>query len=425
MKSAVPKLLHPACGRPVLEWVVRAISELDPARTIVVVPLESEPLRAILPPGVDPVEQERPLGTGDAARSARSALEGFAGDVLVLNGDHPLTDADSLRSLAGELAAADAAGAVLTFTRTETIGADFGRIVRDPSGAVARIVEVRDAGPDERELPEVNSGIYVFRSELLWPALERLDSRNDQGELYLTDVVGLLVGDGHTVVGHHHPDPTVAFGINTRADLARASALLRDRINLGHMLAGVTIVDPASTWIEPTVTIAADALIEPFTMLRGATDIAAGAVVGPHAVAVDATVGPGASVGPFCYLRPGAALAEDAKAGTFVEVKNSRLGAGAKVPHLSYVGDATIGERTNIGAGAITANYDGQAKQRTTIGKDVHTSCDNVFVAPVTIGDGAWTAAGSVITEDVPPDALGVARARQKNIEGYGRRKRG
>jgi bifunctional UDP-N-acetylglucosamine pyrophosphorylase/glucosamine-1-phosphate N-acetyltransferase len=425
MKSAVPKLLHPACGRPVLEWVVRAISELDPARTIVVVPLESEPLRAILPPGVDPVEQERPLGTGDAARSARSALEGFAGDVLVLNGDHPLTDADSLRSLAGELAAADAAGAVLTFTRTETIGADFGRIVRDPSGAVARIVEVRDAGPDERELPEVNSGIYVFRSELLWPALERLDSRNDQGELYLTDVVGLLVGDGHTVVGHHHPDPTVAFGINTRADLARASALLRDRINLGHMLAGVTIVDPASTWIEPTVTIAADALIEPFTMLRGATDIAAGAVVGPHAVAVDATVGPGASVGPFCYLRPGAALAEDAKAGTFVEVKNSRLGAGAKVPHLSYVGYATIGERTNIGAGAITANYDGQAKQRTTIGKDVHTSCDNVFVAPVTIGDGAWTAAGSVITEDVPPDALGVARARQKNIEGYGRRKRG
>jgi bifunctional UDP-N-acetylglucosamine pyrophosphorylase/glucosamine-1-phosphate N-acetyltransferase len=425
MKSAVPKLLHPACGRPVLEWVVRAISELDPARTIVVVPLESEALRAILPPGVDPVEQERPLGTGDAARSARSALGGFAGDVLVLNGDHPLTDADSLRSLAGELAAADAAGAVLTFTRTETIGADFGRIVRDPSGAVARIVEVRDAGPDERELPEVNSGIYVFRSELLWPALERLDSRNDQGELYLTDVVGLLVGDGHTVVGHHHPDPTVAFGINTRADLARASALLRDRINLGHMLAGVTIVDPASTWIEPTVTIAADALIEPFTMLRGATDIAAGAVVGPHAVAVDATVGPGASVGPFCYLRPGAALAEDAKAGTFVEVKNSRLGAGAKVPHLSYVGDATIGERTNIGAGAITANYDGQAKQRTTIGKDVHTSCDNVFVAPVTIGDGAWTAAGSVITEDVPPDALGVARARQKNIEGYGRRKRG
>ena len=241
----------------------------------------------------------------------------------------------------------------------------------------------------------------------------------------MTDVVGLLVGAGHTVVGHHHDDPTVALGINSRADLAAASALLRDRINLAHMLAGVTIVDPASTWIEPGVTIAADACIEPFTVLRGATDIGAGATVGPHVVAVDASVGPGASVGPFCYLRPGAALADSAKAGTFVEVKNSHLGAGAKVPHLSYIGDASIGEGTNIGAGSITANYDGRAKQRTTIGRDVHTSCDNVFVAPVTIGDGAWTAAGSVITEDVPPDALAIARPPQKNIEGYGRRKRG
>ena len=419
MKSAVPKLLHPACGRPVLEWVVGAIAELDPARTVVVVPSDDESLRAILPPGVDAVAQERPLGTGDAARSARSALAGFEGDVLVLNGDHPLTDPASLRGLAAERTAAEAAGAVLTFTRTQAIGADFGRVVRDSSGAVARIVELRDASAAERELTEANSGIYLFRSELLWPALERLDSANDQGELYLTDVVGLLVGDGDTVVGYHHPDPTVALGINTRADLAAASALLRDRINVGHMLAGVTIVDPASTWIEPTVTIAADAQIEPFTVLRGATDIGAGAVVGPHAVAVDA------SVGPFCYLRPGATLAEGAKAGTFVEIKNSHLDTGAKVPHLSYIGDASIGAGTNIGAGAITANYDGQAKQRTTIGKDVHTSCDNVFVAPVTIGDGAWTAAGSVITEDVPPDALGVARARQKNIEGYGRRKRG
>jgi bifunctional UDP-N-acetylglucosamine pyrophosphorylase/glucosamine-1-phosphate N-acetyltransferase len=425
MKSAVPKMLHPACGRPVLEWVLEAVSELGPARTVVVVPPDGDGIRAILPEGVAVATQERPLGTGDAARSARSALAGFDGDVLVLNGDHPLTDPGSLRDLAEERRAAGAAAAVLTFTRTHTIGADFGRIVRDASGAVARIVELRDAAPAERELTEVNSGIYLFRAELLWPALERLDSANDQGELYLTDAVGLLVGDGHTVVGHRHPDATVALGINTRADLAAASALLRDRINLGHMLAGVTIVDPASTWIEPTVTIAADAVIQPFTMLRGATDIGAGAVIGPHAVVLDAGVGPGASVGPFCYLRPGATLAEGAKAGTFVEVKNSQLGPGAKVPHLSYIGDATIGERTNIGAGAITANYDGQAKQRTTIGKDVHTSCDNVFVAPVTIGDGAWTAAGSVITEDVPPDALGVARARQKNIEGYGRRKRG
>ncbi len=425
MKSDTPKLLHPACGRPVLEWTLGAIAELQPARTIVVVSPDGDDLRKMLPGGVEAVTQERPLGTGDAARSARAALAGFEGDVLVMNGDHPLTDPASLRDLATERAASAAAAAVLTFTRTGAIGADFGRIVRDASGAVERIVEVRDTTPDERELTEVNSGIYLFRSDLLWPALERLDTANDQGELYLTDAVGLLVADGHAVAGHHHDDPTVALGINTRADLAAAAALLRDRINLAHMLAGVTIVDPASTWIEPGVTIAADACIEPFTVIRGVTDIGAGATVGPHVVAIDARIGPGASVGPFCYLRPGATLAQDAKAGTFVEVKNSELGPGAKVPHLSYIGDASIGAGTNIGAGGITANYDGRAKQRTTIGEDVHTSCDNVFVAPVTIGDRAWTAAGTVITDDVPPDALAIARVHQKNIEGYGRRKRG
>ena len=425
MKSATPKLLHRACGRPVLAWGLAAVAELQPDRTIVVVGPDSDDVRAILPDGVEAVIQAQPLGTGDAARSARAALEGFAGDVVVMNGDHPLTDPASLRDLAAARAQAGAAAAVLTFTRTAAIGADFGRVVRAPDGSVERIVELRDTSPDERAVTEVSSGLYVFRTDLLWPALERLSTTNDQGELYLTDAVGLLVGDGHTVAGHLHDDPTVALGINTRADLAAASALLRDRINLVHMLAGVTIVDPSSTWIEPTVTLAPDATIEPFTVLRGATRVEAGATVGPHAVVIDARIGPGASVGPFCYLRPGAELADDAKAGTFVEIKNSQLAAGVKVPHLSYIGDASIGEGTNIGAGGITANYDGRVKQRTTIGKDVHTSCDNVFVAPVTIGDGAWTAAGSVITEDVPPDALAVARAHQKNIEGYGRRKRG
>ena len=249
--------------------------------------------------------------------------------MLVLNGDHPLTDPGQPARPGGRSGRRPARPAPCSRSRARRPSAPTSAASSaTPSGAVDRIVELRDASPAERELTEVNSGIYLFRSELLWPALERLDSANDQGELYLTDVVGLLVGDGHTVVGHHHPDPTVALGINTRADLAAASALLRDRINLGHMLAGVTIVDPASTWIEPTVTIAADAQIQPFTVLRGATDIGAGAVVGPHAVAVDASVGPGASVGPFCYLRPGAALAEDAKAGTFVEIKNSQLGRG-------------------------------------------------------------------------------------------------
>jgi len=424
MKSQTPKMLHPACGRPVLDWVVRAVAELAPQRTIAIVSPDGDGVRGILPPEVEAVAQERPLGTGDAARSARPALAGFEGDILVLNGDHPLTDPASLRSLIDERRAARAAAAVLTFSRTDAIGADFGRVVRDSSGRVERIVELRDTSPAERELAEVNVATYVFDSALLWPALESLDTQNDQGELYLTDAIGVLVRAGHEVVGHRHADATIGLGVNTRADLAIASGLLRDRINLAHMLAGVTIVDPATTWIEPDVTIAADALIQPFTVLSGTTDIGAGAVVGPHAVVVDAAIGPGANVGPFCYLRPGAELAQDAKAGTFVEVKNSHLGAGAKVPHLSYIGDASVGERTNVGAGAITANYDGRAKQRTTIGQDVHTSCHNVFVAPVTIGDGAWTAAGSVITDDVPPDALAVARARQKNIEGYGRRKR-
>ena len=223
---------------------------------------------------------------------------------------------------------------------------------------------------------------------------------------------------------HRHDDPLVAKGVNTRVDLAEADAELRARINRGHMLAGVTIVDPASTFIEPGVEIEADAIVHPFTVLRGATRVGAGAQVGPHAVAVDATIGRDALVGPFCYLRPGATLMDGAKAGTYVEIKNSVIGEGAKVPHLSYIGDADVGADSNIGAGAITANYDGNEKQRTTIGRDVHTSSHNVFVAPVTIGDGAWTGAGSVITNDIPPDALGVARAKQTNIEGYGRRKR-
>ncbi len=237
-------------------------------------------------------------------------------------------------------------------------------------------------------------------------------------------MIGILRGDGDRVIAHTHHDPTIALGVNNRADLAVAARLLRERINHAHMVAGVTLIDPATTYIDAEVEIAADVMIHPFTVLRGATSIATGAEIGPHVVAVDTVIGEGATVGPFCSLRPGTELAARAKAGTFVEIKNSHVGEDAKVPHLSYMGDAEIGSGTNIGAGGLTANYDGQTKQRTVIGKDVHTACDNVFVAPVTIGDGAWIAAGSVITEDVPPDALGVARARQRNIEGYGIRKR-
>ena len=424
MRSATPKVLHEILGRTLIDWAVAGCLESQPDRMLVVVPPGAEAIRERLPAGVEPVTQERPLGTGDAVRAARGALEGFDGDVLVLYADHPLTDPATLQALRATHAEAGAAATVLTFERTDAIGTDFGRIVRGGDGGVARIVEARDASDAVGALTVVNSGIYAFRSGDLWPALVGLDAANDQGELYLTDAIGALVAAGRPVVGHRHPDATAALGINTRADLAEAAALLRDRTNRRHMLSGVTIVDPATTWIDASVEIQPDALIQPFTVLRGETLIEAGADVGPHVCAVDARVGPGADVGPFCYLRPGADVGAGAKAGTFVEIKNSSIGERAKVSHLSYIGDAEIGADTNIGAGNITANYDGTRKQRTTIGRDVRSSSDTVFVAPVTIGDGAWTAAGSVITDDIPPDALGVARARQKNIEGYGTRKR-
>jgi len=424
MKSERPKLLHELCGRPLLEWTLEAVRALDPDPAVVIVPEGDSQVAEIVPEWAGTAVQQQPRGTGDAARSAGQALAGFTGDVLVMNADHPLTDPDSLRGLLDDHRRSEAAATVLTFDRTAEIGGDFGRIVRGPGGELERIVELRDATPAERELSEVNSGIYVFDAGLLWPALDRLSSANDQGELYLTDAIGILHGDGRPVAAYRHHDARVALGVNTRADLAEAAALLRARIARGHMLAGVTIVDPATTYIDASVGIEPDVVVQPFTVLRGDSFLERGCEVGPHAVLIDTRVGPGATVGPFCFTRPGTVLEAGAHAGRFVEIKNARIGEGAKVPHLSYIGDADIGAQTNIGAGAITANYDGYQKQRTVIGRDVHTGSDNVFIAPVTIGDGAWTAAGSIITDDVPPDALAVARARQKNIEGYGKRKR-
>ena len=424
MKSRLPKLLHAACGRPLLDWSLAAMQPLAARPAVVVLPPQQPELEQLVPAFAQTAVQQTARGTGDAVLAAQTALHGFSGDVLIMNADHPLVEADTLQALVDAHRGTGSAATLLTFDRTGSIGEDFGRIVRDGSGSVRAIVEVRDADPSQRALAEVNGGYYVVRSDLLWAALERVTDRNDQGELYLTDVVAVLTGDGHAVHAHHHHDARVAKGVNTRADLAEAEAELRARINHRHMLAGVTIVDPAATYIDAAVEIGPDVVLHPGTVLRGATRVGEGAELGPHVVAVDAEIGADATVGPFCYLRPGATLLEGAKAGTFVEIKNAVIGEGAKVPHLSYIGDAEIGSGTNIGAGAITANYDGSSKQRTTIGKDVHTSSHNVFVAPVTIGDGAWTAAGSVITDDIPPDALGVARAKQTNIEGYGRRKR-
>jgi bifunctional UDP-N-acetylglucosamine pyrophosphorylase/glucosamine-1-phosphate N-acetyltransferase len=427
MRSRLPKVLHEACGRPLVAWALDAVAGLDAARSVIVVPAEEPiraPIEAALPPGAVAAVQERQRGTGDAVLAGREALAGFDGDVLVLYADTPLVDAATLRALVDAHRAAEAAATVLSIERTAETGGDFGRIVRDGDGRFSRIVEVRDAPPAERALTEVNSGMCVVDAGLLWRALDAAGTDNDQGELYLTDVFGILVADNRRVEAHVHPDATVAHGVNTRADLAEAARVLRARIAHRHMLAGVTIVDPATTHIDALVEIEADVTIDPFCVLRGRTRVAEGARVGPHVVAVDAEIGPDATVGPFCYLRPGTVLQRSAKAGTYVEIKNSRVGERAKVPHLSYIGDADIGEDTNIGAGNITANYDGVSKNRTTIGRNVRTSSDTVFVAPVAMGDGSWTAAGSVITDDVPPDALGIARCKQTNIEGYARRRR-
>lgn len=421
MRSSRPKHLHLLLGRRLLDWVLAAAGPVGASPFVVVCsPGTRAGLEHTLPPGVALAVQEQPRGTGDAVAAARGALGSFEGDVLVLAGDTPLLTSDLLESLVAEHRAAGATVTALSFEPADA--GSYGRIVRDQSGRLAAIVEAPDAGATELAIREVNSSIYVFRVPQLWDAIERLEPRNAQGELYLTDAVSHLAAAGGTTCVSKAPDPAAVEGVNTRVELARAAAVLRDRILEGHMLAGVTVVDPATTWIEPGVVIEPDAVIHPFTMLRGRTRVAAGAEVGPHAVALDAEIGPRALVGPFCYLRPGATLREGAKAGTFVEVKGSVIGEGAKVPHLSYIGDAEIGAGTNIGAGAITANYRpelGEGKQRTVIGRDVHTGSHNVFVAPVEIGDGAWVAAGSTITEDVPPGSLAIARARQVTKEGY------
>jgi bifunctional UDP-N-acetylglucosamine pyrophosphorylase / glucosamine-1-phosphate N-acetyltransferase len=423
MRSATPKHFHELLGRRMVDWIVEAGRGAG-----------ADPLVVVASPAtrdrfdgqeVTVAVQEQPLGTGDAVRAARAALEGFDGDVLILSGDTPMLTPELL----GELVDAHrAAGADATILSAEPPDPRlYGRLVRGADGSVTKIVEGTDASEEEQRIREINSSIYVFRSAALWPALEKLEPKNVQGELYLTDTIEIVVAGGGKVAAHVAADWRETDGVNTRVELANAAAVLRDRINERHMLAGVTIVDPQTTWIEPTVEIENDVVIQPFTMLRGATRVQTGAEIGANTVAIDAHVGRAATVGPFCYLRPGTVLGESSKAGTYVEIKNSRIGDRTKVPHLSYIGDAEIGSDTNVGAGAITANFPhrpGQPKGRTTIGSNVRTGIHNGFVAPVEIGDGAWIAAGSVITEDVPADALAFARPRQENKEGYAARQR-
>jgi bifunctional UDP-N-acetylglucosamine pyrophosphorylase / glucosamine-1-phosphate N-acetyltransferase len=421
MKSETPKHLHGLLGRRVIDWVLDAAAATGSDPLVVVASPETKDAYD----GATVAVQEQPLGTGDAVAAARQALGGFAGPVLVLDAAAPLLTPELLRELVEEHRRQDAAVTLLTFEPGFPL--PYGRILRDESGSVRAVVEEGDATPEEREVRELNTSIYVFDAAALWDALTGLEARNAQGELYLTDTIAHIVGAGGRVAAHRSSDPLAPLGINNRVELAVAAAALRDRINERHMLAGATIVDPATAWIDAGVELEPDVVIHPFTVLRGSTTVARGAEIGPHVVAWDSRVGPGALVGPFCYLRPGTVLGAHSKAGTFVEVKNSSLGEGAKVPHLSYIGDAEIGDETNIGAGNITANlppHPGSAKERTKVGRNVKTSIHTSFIAPVEIGDNSWTAAGSVITEDVPPDSLAGFPPRQVTKEGYVRRHR-
>jgi bifunctional UDP-N-acetylglucosamine pyrophosphorylase / glucosamine-1-phosphate N-acetyltransferase len=438
MHSSLPKVLHPVCGRPMVAWPVLAAREAGADRIAVIVSSDRD-LTPGLPDGTETVIQPEADGTGGAIRAAHDIVRD-SDTVLVLSGDHPLINAEIVSALLETHHAAKAGATVMTVELEDP--AAYGRIVRDDDGDIEAIVETKDpAGVDPKvlDINEINTGTYAFAAEPLVEALDNLRDDNSAGEYYLGDVLPFLREHGHRVVAHRASDPNVNLGVNNRADLAVVAAEARRKINDRHMRAGVTIVDPASTWIDADVEIAADATIEPGTALRGATRIGADTIIGPHSTLIDSTVGEQArvihsylqdadvgnmvSVGPFAYLRPGAVLETGAKAGTFVEIKNSTVGEKAKVPHLAYVGDADIGANANVGAGSITANYDGRDKHRTKIGEGARISVNTSLVAPVTVGDGAYTGAGSVIREEVPDGALGVSSNEQRNIEGYADRR--
>ncbi len=439
MCSRTPKLLHPLCGRPLIGWTVAAACGAGASRVVVV----DNPKRALgkaLGEQVVTVVQERPLGTADAVKAASAHLQG-ARTVIVLNGDNPLFTSGTIAALADAHERSGAGATIASAVLEDPRG--YGRVVRAPDGTVERVVETKAAGDAsalELEIREVNAGLYAFDAELLATALAEVRADNAQGELYLPDVLPAIRRHERTVGAHEVEDPCETWGVNDRQDLARVRAAAQGRIHERLMLAGVTVVDPGSTVIDAEVEIAPDAVIAPFSSLHGSTSLGSGSTVGPLTTVIDTRIGErctvvhsyvhGAeianevSVGPFAYLRPGTVLRDGAKAGTFVEIKNSDIGAGSKVPHLSYVGDAEIGEKTNLGASTITANYDGYRKHRTTIGDRVKVSVHTSLVAPLQVGDDAYTAAGSVITKDVPEGALGVARERQRNVEGYAARRR-
>jgi bifunctional UDP-N-acetylglucosamine pyrophosphorylase / glucosamine-1-phosphate N-acetyltransferase len=430
MRSSLPKVLHPLAGRPMLGWVLDALAGAGVERTVVVIGHGAEAVRDALPAGVVAAVQEPQIGTGHAAQVGLAVLDPACEAVVVACGDTPLLTADLIGRMLAAHREAGRAATMLT-ADVEDAGA-YGRVVRAPDGTVARIVEARDASPAELALTEFNAGLYVFDRALLTAALSGLGRGNAQGEVYLTDAIERI---GGMVGAVRADDPEPAAGVNDRVDLAACEAVLQRRMREGLMREGVTMPDPDAVYLAAGVRVGRDTVLHPGTHLRGGTVIGESCEIGPDVVATDCAIGDGCTVvsahmvgarlgdgaqaGPFAYLRPGSVLEPGSRVGTYVELKNTVLGRGAKVPHLSYVGDARVGEGTNIGAGNITANYDGFRKHATTIGARVRTGSDCVFVAPVSVGDDAMTGAGSIITEDVPAGALGIARARQSVIEGF------
>ena len=440
MKSATAKVLHHLGGRSMISYAVDAASALEPEHLVVVVGHQREQVEAhlseVAPQAVTAVQQQQ-LGTGDAVRSGLSILAELTGEVVVTSGDVPLLTGDTLRALVQTHRGEGNAVTVLTTIAADPTG--YGRIVRE-ADELTRIVEQRDATAAEQGITEINAGIYVFDGEVLRAGLADLGTDNDQGELYLTDVIGFARGLGRRVGASVLADSLQAEGVNDRIQLAALNAELNRRILRRWMAAGVTVIDPATTWVHDGVDLASDVTLLPGTSLEGATSIATGAVIGPDTTLVDvevdegahvvrthatlAVIGPGAEVGPFAYLRPGTRLGAKGKIGAFVETKNAAIGDGAKVPHLTYCGDATVGPGANIGAGTIFANYDGVTKSHTTVGAHSFVGSDSVLVAPVEIADGAYVAAGSTITGAVGPGELAVARGVQRNIPGWVARKR-
>jgi bifunctional UDP-N-acetylglucosamine pyrophosphorylase/glucosamine-1-phosphate N-acetyltransferase len=440
MKSATPKVLHHVAGRPMIDWVLDRAGSFAPASLTVVVGYKGADVQAgcARRPGVRFVTQEPQLGTAHAVLQSAPALAGASGTLVLLSGDVPLLSAATLGRLLEVHSRAGAAATVVTAVLDEPFG--YGRIVRE-NGSIARIVEERDAPPEERAIREVNAGVYAFDLAALFPALRSIASVNAQGEYYLTDLVSVFRGSGRVVETVRVQDPQEILGINSRADLARVGAIVRQQVNEALMAAGVTIVDPATTYVDAGVTVGPDTVIHPNVHLEGHTRIGSNCEILPNVritdgvvgdrvvinsftVINDSTVGDEVRIGPFAHLRPGSDVRAGAHIGNFVELKKTVFGEGSKASHLSYLGDATVGAGVNIGAGTITCNYDGVNKNKTIIGDGAFIGSDSQLVAPVTIGPGAYVAAGSSIVEDVPPGALGIARGRQANIEGWVERRK-